>query len=385
MLLLLSLLVACGGDPDGTGAGSTTGGTDSGGVAGDDGTGDGSGGGTEEVGTIPAIVVDAQVTWTLAFDEAAEAGGYRDCSYTRTFGGEQVLDLDYLCPDCDVIVRGTAAMTEGLDCAAQVSSDPAERRTELWGWSVDGTFHRTGRDQFPLGELTTVEGVEGDAGTVALAWQSEAELDIGGTMLLSAAGSMDFAVDEETLLPPPFPERTAPYACGWPTDDPGDLGQDYTLAMGGTLPNARFVDQCGEKLALWDLHGRWLVVDSAQPDCGPCRSMAEGADAFAEEMAAEGIDVVPVTLLGAGLGEPFLTPDADVHADWVAAYGGDNPVLFDRGYSYALLPEFMEAETGEGFGYPAWIIVGPDMEIVHANVGFSSWDAVAEVIRELAE
>ncbi|MCB9780074.1 MAG: redoxin domain-containing protein [Alphaproteobacteria bacterium] len=383
MVLSLSLLLACGGANSGDdgfgggGDGGDSGVTDGGATGG----GGGGGGGTEEVGSIPATVVDAEVTWSLDFDEEAEAAGFADCTYSRTFSGTQVLDLDYVCPDCDVIVRGEALMTEGIDCAAIISTDPEEVRTELWGWSHDGTFFRSGRDQYPMGDLTTVEGVDGDSGTAELAWESDYTLTDGGAMVLSASGSMTFSIDEDQLLPDPFPERTEPYACGWPTADPGTLTLDYELAIGGTLPNARFVDQCGEKLALWDLYGRWLVIDTAQPDCGPCRNMAQTADAFVEEMAAEGIEVVPVTLLGAGLGEPFVTPEEDVLADWVEAYGDSNPVLFDRGYGYALLPEFMEAETGEGFGYPAWIIVSPEMEIVHANVGFGSWDAMAEVIR----
>lgn len=56
-------------------------------------------------------------------------------------------------------------------------------------------------------------------------------------------------------------------------------------------------------------------------------------------------------------------------------------MLYDRGFGYAMFPEFAETFTGEDFGYPTWLIVDPDMNLMYANVGFSSWDAVAEIIR----
>ena len=42
----------------------------------------------------------------------------------------------------------------------------------------------------------------------------------------------------------------------------------------------------------------------------------------------------------------------------------------------------MAEEYKEDYGFPAWIIVDPEMKLLFGNVGFSSWDAVAEVIEE---
>jgi hypothetical protein len=333
-------------------------------------------------GTIPAIVAEGSVTWTLEFDADAEAAGFTDCSYTRTFEGMQYLDMDYLCPSCDVQVQGTATMTEGLDCYSQISSAPEEQRTEGWGWS-DEAFHRSGRAQYPLGELSTFD--DGGEGTdIALAWSSESELTDGGVMLLSAVGTLRYQTDESLLLPDPTPTRTEPYACGWPQNDPGDLTIDYTLAVGQTFPNVYLKDQCGEILSLWDLYGSWLVLDTSQSDCGPCQSMADTAEAFVEDMADQGYDVKMVSLLGNGLSDPFGTPSQETLDWWVDSFSLTDPVLYDRGFAYALFPPFIASSSGESFGYPTWLVVNPQMELVTGNVGFGSWDDVGDVIRDAA-
>lgn len=372
-MLAFAFALACAG-ADGAADTASTGGADGG-------TQDGGadGGSPTEQGSIPALRAEGEVTWTLSFDETALALGFWDCSYRRTWSGLQVLDMDYLCPDCAVQLHGDATVEEGLDCYAQIVNDPPQVRAEAWGWSEDGRFFRSGYDQLPLAELTTLDTAADDG--AALAWQSESELTDGGTMLLSASGSLSWWLDEQTLLPDPWPVRTEPYTCGWPTEDPGTLALDYDLALGSIFPNVRLVDQCDERLALWDLHGRWLVLDSAQPDCGPCRSMASTAEAFVLELAGEGIEVVVVNLLGKGLAEPFEEPDDETYAAWVDSYQPTGPVLRDRGFAYALFPDFAEEATGESFGYPTWVVVAPDMTIAAVNIGFSDWEAVAAVIR----
>jgi thiol-disulfide isomerase/thioredoxin len=345
-------------------------------------TSEDTGGSFEPEATIPAIRVDTEVTWTLTFDEEAQELGYEECSYSRTYEGLQFIDMDYLCPACDILVTGTAVMTEGFDCYSQISSDPQEERTEVWGLDLDGSLYRTSLEQLALGELTEFEDA-GEGQVADIGWDAEYELTDGGMMGLVAEGELTWETDEATLLVDPWMERTEDYACGWPQDNPGTLELDYALAEGGTFPRVRLDDQCGDALDLWDLYGRWLVLDSSQPDCGPCQSMAASAEEFVAEMADEGIEVVVVSFLGAGLSAPYATPDEETHDSWVESFELTDPVLYDRGFTYALFPEFFESWSGEDFGYPAWIIVDPEMTLVFGNIGFSSWDDVAEVIREL--
>lgn len=400
--VLLACLGACGdkdaepvgdggsGDDGGDDAGDSGDDGDSGGDSGDDGGGDVTNPGYEacaggeegEVESSAATVLSATITWTLEFDEDAEANDFVDCSYSRVYEGVQVRDLDYTCPDCDFIVSGEATMTEGLDdCYSQISSDPQETRTENWGISGDATLYRSGRDQFPLGELTTFEGGAVDT-SIEVGWESESELTDGGIMLLSATGTMSWTSDDETQVDEPFGPRADAYACEWECNDPGDLELDYALAEGGTMPNVRLNDQCGEAVDLWDFHGSYLVLDTSQSDCGPCRSMAEGEEEFLNTMRGEGIPIRVITFMGNGLSEPYGTPDQATIDDWISEYGLKDPVFYDRGYAYSLFPDFIDGFSGESFGYPAWLLVDPDMSVFYGNVGFSDWETVADLIRE---
>jgi hypothetical protein len=95
-------------------------------------------------------------------------------------------------------------------------------------------------------------------------------------------------------------------------------------------------------------------------------------------MRAEGIPVRVVTLLGNGLSEPYGTPnDATMNA-WISDFEAEDPVLADEGWAYALLPAYFEATTGEDFGFPAWIVLNPQLQIICGQVGFSTWDDQGE-------
>jgi len=401
-LFWLSLVtIACGEAKEEEGF-ATGGGSVSGADGGAEG-GDGADGG-DDTGDLPALQescttgedpveaepilakrITAEVTWNLAFDATAEADGYVDCSYTRTYEGLQVLDLDYTCPTCSVIVRGEATLIDGADCHAQINGGEAElTRTELWGIGDEGlTLYRAGRDQFPLGDLATFElpVVEGESSLVA--WDSTAETDSGGVMELSAAGALTLSTDDSVTVTPPFGARAAPYGCGWECNDPGTLELDYTLEIGGTLPNVRLDDACGEAVDLWDFYGSYIVLDLSQPDCGPCQAMAQQEHEFIQEMRRKGIPVRVVTLMGVGLSYPYLTPEPEALQDWIDAFALTEPVLADRGYGYALFSRSTEELAGESFGYPTWAIIDPQMRLQKVSVGFGSFDPIVATIEAL--
>ena len=133
---------------------------------------------------------------------------------------------------------------------------------------------------------------------------------------------------------------------------------------------------------LWDFYGSYVVIDSSQSDCGPCRTMASGSESFMSEMRRDGIPVHVLTLMGNGLAEPHLTPDEKTLVDWIETYFIEEPVLKDRGYAYALFPDFIKGFNGDSFGYPAWIVLNPEMELIYGNVGFSEWDAVGALLHD---
>ena len=321
------------------------------------------------------------VTWTLTFDEEAKANGFEDCTYRRTYEGEERIDRPYLCPDCEIMVQGIATMEEGGDCHGQISSDSSTQRTELWGLG-NGFFYRSGHEQRALGELGEVEVVQPDT-DIALFWSSENTLQSGGVMLLEATGTTQYFIDSSITPDPATQPHQGEYSCGWPQNDPGDLVQEYRIDVGQTFPNVHLVDQCGERLSLWDLYGHWLILDTTQSDCGPCRSMADSSEEALTQMREQGIEVMMVSFLGNGLSAPFETPDTGTLTNWVEQYGLQDPVLYDEGFTYALFPDFVENFSGEGFGYPTWLLVDPQMTLVYGNVGFGSWDDIQNKILEL--
>ena len=326
------------------------------------------------------VRMTGSVTWTLTFDEEAQANGLESCSYTRTYEGEERIDHAYLCPDCEVMVQGIATMQEGGECHAQISSDTAEQRTELWGLG-NGSFFRSSHEQRALGALGTVDEIAIDM-DIPLFWSSENTLTAGGTMLLEAIGTARYSIDPSITPNPDTVPHQGPYSCGWPQNDPGNLILDYHIDVGKTFPNVHLIDQCGERLSLWDLYGHWLILDTTQSDCGPCRSMAGSSEEALQTMRSAGIDVMMVSFLGNGLSAPFETPSQSTLDNWVENYNLHDPVLFDEGFAFALFPSFVEEFSGEGFGYPTWLLVNPEMTLVYGNVGFGDWEQIQNAIEE---
>lgn len=325
-----------------------------------------------------AETLTGTITWTLDFDATAEGNGYVDCTYTRVYASTEVTDQGYLCPGCSVITSGTAVMTEGYDdCFAQISSADAERVEHIGLGDVDGALHffRSGSENVSLADMGPVAG----EGPYAVAWEDESELTSGGNMLLAAAGTVTRATDATATVADPSGAITEPYTCGWPQNSPGGPNPSWDVADGQLFPNVRMVDQCGEPVDLWDFRGYYLVIDSSAPDCGPCQSMAAGAEAFKAEMAADCIPVEMITWLNASLSAINQPAELDVQQAWAEEFGLTSPVLADRGAGYALFPEYLGIE--EGMSYPAVILVDPDGNTFYGATGFGDWSDFADVIR----
>jgi len=332
----------------------------------------------EEIGVIPAAILEAQVTWTLDYDQQAQEQGLETCSYSRSFHATQFVDMNYLCPECDMLFQGQADIISGFDCYQQFNAQATTQRIEQWGWNND-IFYRSTREQSPMSELTLLEQVAEEQ-PISLEWSADYETSDGAGLTISAAGEMSYYIDDSLLLPEAFPERTVPYVCGWPQNDPQNLSLTYQLGIGQTFPNVRLQDQCQDKLALWDLYGHWLIIDSTQPDCGPCQVMAATADAWLENMRSRGYPIMLVSLLGKSLAESNLSPSDQMHSAWVAEFALQDPVLQDKGFANALFPNFIEDLTGMPYGFPAWVVVDPTFTIVDAGTGFSSWDTIEQII-----
>ena len=325
----------------------------------------------DAVQTVTGHRAEGEITWALDFDEEAESLGYVDCAYTRSFEGQEILDQPYLCPDCEPMVKGQAVMSEGFDDCYEPIFGGSSESTETWGFATDkrkGTvsFYRSNRENSLMGELATIENYA--AGTeFNVAWASDYDLTKGGIMTLSASGQGRVWSDESLQLEVES-ARTEPYLCGWPTGDPGTLSTDYVLAEEATFPTASLEDACGEDLSIWDLYGNWLIVDTSQPDCGPCQSMAADMTAVIETLADAGISAHYVTLLGNGLSYPYEEPSSDNWSSWLTSFDDGQPILKDRGFGYAVFQPYF----ADDFGYPAYAVVRPDMTVAAVEKGWGS-------------
>ncbi len=273
-------------------------------------------------------------------------------------------------------------MTEGFSDCAEPLFGGTEVRTETWALGGDGLY-RSGVPQLVLSApLTTFSAPAVPGETVPVAWSSSYTLTDGGAFTMEAAGTMAWEDDPTTLLTEHEGPRPAAYRCGWECNDPGDLEGVDPMAPGETIPPGRFLDQCGDMVDLYDFYGSYLIIDSSQSDCGPCRNMADQSEAFKAHMNGLDIPVRMITLLGNGLSDPTGTPPDETVDSWVSAFGLTDPVLYDRGWTYAYFSRYMPEYTGEDLGFPAWMIVDPDMNVLYANVGFGSWDDAQSIIEE---
>lgn len=376
-LLLFALACADKPAPDDTGAddtadsGDTSESGDSGDTTDSDTSGD-NGGDSGETGDTGAQgtrrTATGVVTWAVDFSAEAEAAGREDCSYARTYTGHEDLSLPWLCPACELLVHADVAMDRGEgDCYGEVSS--AEPLDAEWLGYADGVWYRGGNSALTERGPSTVEG-----GTWTVTQDVEGETEFGDVVTYHISGTLTLGEEAGS----PYGDWVAPetYACGWPKADPPPYEGDYVLEVGGTVPDALLADVCEEPVRLHDLAGRYLVVDISAMDCGPCQSAAQEEEAFVEDMAAQGIEVMVVTMLAPSLSDVAGTPTTRELRDWIDTFGLHSPVLADRIWGLSVAYPY----HGDDFGYPTFILVAPDLTVLSTSVGYGGWDSFATEI-----
>lgn len=304
------------------------------------------------------------ISWAIDFDAQAEEAGYVDCSYTRDYAElVERTDLGYLCPGCTLVVQGSATMTVGFDdCYGQIDDGAMTHIEQLGLVESDGatSFWRSGTENVTLGDV----GVLADG---AVGWEDTMTLDDGSSLGLTASGTVVLG-DSDSMVDDPAGARTEPYACGWPQFSPGGPVESYEASLGATFPNARLRDVCGERVDLWDLRGRYVVIDASSPNCGPCQVMASMAEEFKATMAAQCVDVELVTLLNAGLSEVNKAPDDLSLREWVQTFKLKSPVLADEGFAYAVLAPALNPDGG--ISLPSIAVLDPEGRMIYIDSGF---------------
>ena len=65
--------------------------------------------------------------------------------------------------------------------------------------------------------------------------------------------------DEVDCVSDPLNPNEQCYSCGWAHDDPGNLTSSGA-EIGDTMANISLVDQCGERVDLWDFYGSYHIL-----------------------------------------------------------------------------------------------------------------------------
>lgn len=150
---------------------------------------------------------------------------------------------------------------------------------------------------------------------------------------------------------------------GWPAVEAGDRLQaaesEQGYEVGDIAPDFNLVDQFGNETCLWQLQGKYVVLDTGAKWCSPCRLIAEHVACVQE---AYGDDVVYVTLITEGFpqGTPSVFEDVVEWSDeFELGKGTQTPVLLDSGGVYA--------EGFPGDGLPSFLLLDPDLRIIYGG------------------
>jgi len=368
-VVCVSLLAACGGSDSPTGAGGSSSSAGGGGTGGSTSSTGGAGGVDE--GPTSRATIAGDVTWTVTFDDDAKTAGAVDCSYTRHYVGTEDDSRPWLCPDCDVMFHADVTVTSGLDdCFAQISPDAPPLEDEWIGFAPDGYYRGYA--------TTTLQGTvagAADAPTITNAVMDQ-PAPLGGLFSFDIAGAFTTATEDGDPFNG-FYKAASPYACGWPKADPPKYTGNYSAAKGQTLPDGYFLDKCGEVVRLHDFQGKYLIVDMAARNCGPCQEMASKAEEFKASLAADGIDVEMITLMAPSLEDPLGETTKSMLDVWTNKYDLTGPVLADRGWGLA---EFIPIYDDQ-VGYPSWVATDPNLKILTGASGYDEYASAEAAIR----
>jgi thiol-disulfide isomerase/thioredoxin len=125
---------------------------------------------------------------------------------------------------------------------------------------------------------------------------------------------------------------------------------------GEVVPDARFVDQNGDEVALWQFYGQVIALDVSTIWCAPCRELAAHVDETWLDYVDQ--DFMYLTLLGEDTQGDI--PDVDELVTWASDYGITAPVLSDPDqHVYDIVPDGT---------YPRVVIINRELVVVEDQV-----------------
>lgn len=337
------------------GAAGTGGAAGGGGAAGTGGAAGaaGSGGITTTIETAKGSVTIAQYDPTIPVD----------CSTTLMLDGVEDESTPWQCPNCAKTFRAPRNVTS---TTCPPSDKPAPDMA--FGWGADGRFY-FGTGTNPVLELGTATE---QSGTATVTIDASVPNGAGGTMKFTGSGSLTLGTTEDDVLHGWRASST--YSCGWPKTDPPPFTGSYEPLVGEQLPDGVFTDQCGDKVRMRDLIGRYLVIHANQTTektCPPCDLAAKAQKQFEDALAADGIDTLVVTLLAPAYTEANLIPTLDDVKSYLTWSGAGGVALADRGFATTVI-NHVEPGADGALGYPTFLVVAPDGRILSVAIGFNA-------------
>ena len=156
----------------------------------------------------------------------------------------------------------------------------------------------------------------------------------------------------------------------------GVEGSDY--GMGEVFPDFSATDRYGESVSLYQFYGEVILLDFSAGWCGPCKSVAQGAEEMWNEYRDDGFVIVHMMTddyRGTG------SADQDFLNDWADAYDLTFPVL-GEGDIEGIYYDLYYAGLNEGY-IPYMILLNQNMELEEIYVGGGNESKIASKVEDL--
>lgn len=230
-------------------------------------------------------------------------------------------------------------------------------------------------DEVDLGTDPTSDDTDGDG------LKDGDEADLGGDPTKADTDGDGFSDGDEVNAGTDLANKFSwPFGSGqWPdfsADADGVTGEGWSI--GQIVPNVSFEDKDGQALELYQFYGYVILMDYSAGWCGPCRSVAQGAQSTWAEYREDGFLIIHL-MIDDNSNDGYVTDDNFLNS-WASQYGIEFPVVRD---------DDQEAFAGVyysgvfGGGIPFMILLDQDMRLDSAYTGSGSESQAEAKMRTL--
>jgi thiol-disulfide isomerase/thioredoxin len=161
------------------------------------------------------------------------------------------------------------------------------------------------------------------------------------------------------------PDSDAPWVApenSWPMSEVPDSVKGEGWSEGDVVKDARWTDQFGAEVSLWQFYGRVIVLDFSTLWCGPCQVLAADVQATADDYPD---DLTYVTILVEDL--DGNVPDTEELSYWGEYFGITSPIVSDTAnIAPTLLPDS---------SYPGLFLIDRDL-VIHGRIDPASDETI---------